>query len=267
MNTTLRNALALAGLAMTTQALAEVTFYEHEGFTGRSFAASKDVGDFGRFGFNDRASSVIVTSERWEVCEDARFSGRCTVLRPGRYASLAAMGLNDRISSVRTVNRNVGFDENRYAPAPVAAYDYRRRSNERVYEADVTSVRAVVGAPTQRCWVEREQVSNQGNRNIPGAIAGALIGGILGHQIGGGRGQDLATAGGAVAGGVVGSNVGRSGGGSSYQDVQRCENVASNAGPAYWDVTYNFRGTEHRMQMNTPPGKTVRVNEQGEPRA
>jgi hypothetical protein len=34
----------------------------------------------------------------------------------------------------------------------------------------------------------------------------------------------------------------------------------------YWDVTYNFRGYEHRVQTTSPPGTTVLVNEQGEPR-
>lgn len=265
MNKILRNALALASLAAAAPAIAQVTFYENEGFAGRSFTTTKQMNNFQRQGFNDRASSVIVTSERWEVCEDARFEGRCVVLRPGQYPSLAALGLNDRVSSVRGVSRNSRFDEGRYAPAPVAAYDYRRRRDERLFEADVTSVRAVVGKAEQRCWIEREQVQG-GDRNVGGAIAGAVIGGILGHQIGGGRGQDLATAGGAVAGGVVGSNVGRSGSSSYGQNVQRCENVGSQT-PSHYDVVYNFRGQEHRMQMNSPPGRTVTVNAQGEPRA
>lgn len=267
MNAILRNALAVAGLAAASPALAQVTFYENEGFGGRSFTTTKQMNNFQRQGFNDRASSVIVTSERWEVCEDARFEGRCVVLRPGQYPSLAALGLNDRVSSVRGVSRNSRFDDSRYAPAPVAAYDYRRRKEERLFQADVTSVRAVVGQAEQRCWIEREQVQGSSGRSTGGAIAGAVIGGILGHQIGGGRGQDLATAGGAVAGGVVGSNMGRSGGHSSYgQDVRRCESVGGQA-PSHYDVTYNFRGQEHRMQMNAPPGPTVTVNAQGEPRA
>jgi hypothetical protein len=32
-------------------------------------------------------------------------------------------------------------------------------------------------------------------------------------------------------------------------------------------VTYRFRGQENRMQMTTPPGATVTVNERGEPRS
>jgi uncharacterized protein YcfJ len=51
------------------------------------------------------------------------------------------------------------------------------------------------------------------------------------------------------------------------QDVQRCASVPSHARPEFWDVTYIFRGQEHRMQMTSPPGRTVTVNGKGEPRA
>ena len=268
MNARLKITLTLAAVTLATQALAQVTLYEHENFQGRSFTTTRQIGNLDRYGFNDRASSVVVTRNRWEVCDDIRFNGRCAVLRPGSYSSLAAMGLNDRVSSMRIVSSNARIDEQRYAPAPVAAPDYRRRNNERLYEADVTSVRAVVGPPEQRCWVEREQVAQErGQANVPGAIAGALIGGILGHQVGGGTGRDVATAGGLVAGAAIGANVNRDAGGqATTRDVQRCENVPSQARPQYWDVTYNFRGQEHRVQMTAPPGATVTVNEQGEPR-
>jgi uncharacterized protein YcfJ len=268
MNTILRNAMVVAGLAVITPVGAQVVFYEREGFDGRSFTAQRQINDFSRHGFNDRASSVVVMSDRWEVCEDAGFNGRCIVLRPGRYASLSSMGLNDRVSSVRIVNRNSRVNDDRYAPPPAPVYDNRRRGNERVYEAEVTSVRAVVvGASQQRCWIEREQVDQgRGDANVPGAVIGALLGGVLGHQVGGGRGKDVATAGGAIAGAVVGSQVGRDGRGHT-QDVQRCASAPGQNRPDYWDVTYNFRGQEHHVQMTTPPGSTVRVNQRGEPRA
>jgi uncharacterized protein YcfJ len=48
--------------------------------------------------------------------------------------------------------------------------------------------------------------------------------------------------------------------------VQRCESRPSQARPEFWDVTYNFRGQEHRVQMTAPPGQTVTVNRDGEPR-
>ena len=269
MNTALRNALAAAGLTLTTQAAAQIVFYENEGFQGRSFTTEQQVGNFQSYGFNDRASSAVVLRDRWEACEDARFGGRCVVLRPGRYPSLASLGMNDRISSVRLVKSDTRIDDRRYAPAPAPVYDNYRRNNERLYEANVTSVRAVVATPEQRCWIEHEQVSqDRGSANVPGAIVGALLGGVLGHQVGNGRGNDVATAGGAVAGGLIGANVGRDRGQQARtQDVQRCSNTPSQSKTEYWDVTYDFRGQEHRIQMTTAPGRTVTVNEQGEPRA
>ena len=251
--------------------VSQVTFYEHEGFSGRSFTTESAIPRLERTGFNDRASSVVVRGQRWEVCEDSRFRGRCVVLRRGQYPSLAAMGLNDRVSSVRAVSLNARIDDGRFAPPPVAVYDYGRRPNERLYQADITSVRAVVSGPAQRCWVEREQVvqDTRGQPTVPGALLGAVIGGILGHQVGGGSGRDAATAVGVVAGAAIGANTNRDSGGQQVvsQNVQRCTSAPSQSRPEYWDVTYNFRGIEHRVQMTTPPGASVTVNEQGEPRA
>jgi uncharacterized protein YcfJ len=44
---------------------------------------------------------------------------------------------------------------------------------------------------------------------VTGTVLGALAGGLIGHQIGGGKGKDLATVGGAVAGGVAGHKIQR----------------------------------------------------------
>jgi Beta/Gamma crystallin len=181
MKKTLKSALTVAILAVAAQAAAQVTFYERERFDGRSFTTEGRVGNFERYGFNDRASSVVVLRDRWETCADTRFEGRCVVLRPGRYPSLAAMGMNDRVSSVRPVERSLRVTDERYAPLPVPIYDNHRRPNERLYEAEVTSVRAVLGRPEQRCWVEREQVSAaqepRGDVNVGAAIVGAVLGG------------------------------------------------------------------------------------------
>lgn len=207
--------------------------------------------NFERYGFRGGASSVVVARTAWEVCEDVRFTGRCVVLRRGSYPSLAAMSLNDRVSSARIVGRNSRLDESRYAPLPAVAEDYRWRGDERLYEAKVTSLRAVFGPPERRCWIEHQQIVEErsGGANVPGAIAGAVIGGVLGYQVGGGRGNDIATAGGALAGAAVGANVGRAGGGQQLrtQEVERCAEVANDGPPDYWDVTYDFRGQEHRV--------------------
>ena len=261
---TIVTALGVAAIGCAAQAGAQVTFYEGSDFHGRSFTVNGVVENFDPLGFNDRARSAIVSGGSWQACEDAGFRGHCVVLQPGNYDSLSRMNLNHRISSVRPVDAQVGYA----APPPLAgppSYAYYQRPNEALYDAPVTSVHAVFGPPEQRCWIERQQVSGDNRPNVAGAVIGGVLGGVLGHQIGGGRGRDVATAGGAVAGAAIGANVGRDGG-TYDRDVQRCENVSTNGPPDYWDVTYNFRGTEHRVQLSAPPGPTIAVNANGEPR-
>lgn len=244
-----------------------ITFYERDGFQGQAFTADRAIEDFRRSGFNDRASSIDVSGGNWVACEDVRFAGRCVILQPGRYPSVAAMGLNDRISSVRRADANDRVSDSRTAPR--GAYDYRRRGGEQTFQATVTSVRAVVATPQQRCWVEREQISpDNASANIPAALAGAVIGGILGHQIGGGGGKDAATALGVLGGAALGANLGRDGSPQqpATQEVQRCDTPVAQARPDYWDVTYVFREREFHVQMVTPPGPTITVNSEGEPR-
>lgn len=126
MNRMLRNLLLAAGVLVAGTAAAQVTFYENDGFSGRSFTADRTIVNFDRLGFNDKASSAMVRGGAWEVCQDARFEGRCVVLRPGDYPSLSALGLNDRISSVREVDHYAARSD-RYAPRASNdnRYDYR----------------------------------------------------------------------------------------------------------------------------------------------
>jgi uncharacterized protein YcfJ len=269
---------AVSALAVAAHASAQVTFHENENFHGRTFTTQQRVANFQRSGFNDRASSVVVVGQRWQACEDHNMRGHCMVLRPGQYASLSAMGMNNRISSVRPLPANEYVAEYNYAPLPIVAQDFRRGRKERLYDAQVTSARAVGGTPAQRCWIEREQVAQQpqvqqqqAGLNIPGAAIGAVIGGILGHQVGGGSGQKIATVGGVLGGAALGAQYGRNDQQAQAvpltQDVRRCDNNAVQATPAYWDVTYRHDGIEHRVQMANPPGQTIIVNRKGEPRA
>lgn len=54
--------------------------------------------------------------------------------------------------------------------------------------------------------VEVQRAGNDPNR-VAGTAAGAVIGGLVGNQIGSGSGRRIATVGGAVAGGAIGRNV------------------------------------------------------------
>jgi uncharacterized protein YcfJ len=256
----------LVGVFLAPIASAQVTLYEQEGFHGRTFTANGPIYNLDKLGFNDRASSVIVDRGDWQVCEDADFRGRCIVLRPGQYPALRTMNMNNKISSLRRVAGGPSYSYAPPPPPPVPTpYPYYPHYGEHLYPANVVAVRAVMGPPEQRCWIEQQQVVAPAAPNIGGAILGGVLGGVIGHQIGGGRGNDVATAIGAVGGAAVGANVNR--GGQTYtQDVQRCSSVPGTGQVAYWDVTYVFRGLTHRAQLSFAPGATITVNTRGEPR-
>jgi outer membrane lipoprotein SlyB len=117
-----------------------------------------------------------------------------------------------------------------YAPAPAAtAYPSQQLAQAPVpasrqayaeEPAEPAPARAVVKSkPVQVAAAEPKWCSNCGNvesvRTIKqraegsglGAAGGAVIGGLLGNQIGGGTGRQLATVAGAVGGAVVGNQV------------------------------------------------------------
>lgn len=99
-----------------------------------------------------------------------------------------------------------------YAPAPAVAPVQQA-------PAPVAVVPVKESKPTQVAANERDWCSNCGNvesvRTITqraegsglGAAGGAVIGGLLGNQVGGGSGRTLATAAGAIGGAVVGNQV------------------------------------------------------------
>jgi uncharacterized protein YcfJ len=251
--------LALLALASALPAAAQVTFYERESFQGRSLTLQKDLADLERApSFHSSATSVVVVRDRWEVCDVPRFEGLCRVLRPGRYPTLEAMGLAGGISSSRMIPAGSPVADDRFAPAAWQVADYQRRNKELLYDADITSVRAVIGAPGQRCWLEQGPANGDGNEGgIVGGARGAVLGGILGHQpVGDGRAKD-----------ELGMNVARDRDGQpTYtRNVQPCDRTAR-VDPEYWDVRYAFRGREHQMQTASRPGPTLRVNASGEPR-
>jgi hypothetical protein len=96
----------------------QLILYEHDNFQGRSVRVNRDAGTLDFAGFNDRASSIVVNAGRWQVCSDAEFRGNCMVLRPGQYANLSAMGMNDRVTSLRLVGPRGRVQDDQYAPLP-----------------------------------------------------------------------------------------------------------------------------------------------------
>jgi len=56
---------------------------------------------------------------------------------------------------------------------------------------------------------------------VTGTAIGAAPGGLIGHQVGDGKGRDLATVGGAVAGGVAGHKIQRHRQDRTYREIVR----------------------------------------------
>jgi hypothetical protein len=71
-------------------------------FGGRDLQLTGDAAELGSRGFNNRASSVIVTAGTWELCSEPEFRGTCRRYAPGRYAELG-YEMTKEISSARLV--------------------------------------------------------------------------------------------------------------------------------------------------------------------
>lgn len=89
----------------------DITLFEDVDFRGRAVNLRETTDELTRFGFNDKASSILVRSGTWDVCTDAGFRGRCKTLGPGEYSSMP--GMNDAISSVRETGRGDGNNPGR----------------------------------------------------------------------------------------------------------------------------------------------------------
>ena len=99
----IRLVAAFALAACTSAASAEITLFERENYGGRTYTATQSVSDLSNVSFNDRASSVRIHGGSWQLCADSYFRGKCVTLASGEYPSLAQMGMNDRVSSLRDV--------------------------------------------------------------------------------------------------------------------------------------------------------------------
>ncbi|GGY28447.1 hypothetical protein GCM10008098_22020 [Rhodanobacter panaciterrae] len=75
--------------------------------------------------------------------------------------------------------------------------------------------------------VRVKHIDSKDNHRIIGTGIGAVAGGLLGHQVGGGKGKTLATVGGAVAGGYVGNRVQKNAQNKKayYTTERRCHDV------------------------------------------
>lgn len=119
-----------------------------------------------------------------------------------------------------------------------------------------TPVAQQVAVPRQVC--NTEAVITQAPKSGAGALMGALAGGAAGNAIGHGGGRAAATVIGLVGGAMIGDRI--EGPNNQVQNVQQCttqtfyENRAS-----YYNVVYEYQGTQYNAQMMNDPGPYVRL--------
>jgi uncharacterized protein YcfJ len=137
---------------------------------------------------------------------------------------------------------------------------------------DVEPLLRVVTVTTPQEVCRNEEVWNPApvRRSRTPLIAGGILGGVVGNQFGGGRGQDLLTIGGALLGASIGSDVAhRNNPASGYKSVQQIcaiEHVRHDEERIDgYRVTYRYAGRDFVTHTQTEPGSTIRVRVAVEP--
>ena len=160
------------------------------------------------------------------------------------------------------------------APAPQPAMvqatpaSYRAPAPQRQPEpsfarvVDVRPVEKTISTPRQQCFDEpvTETALARDKHQIIGTVGGALLGGILGHQVGDGRGKDVATVAGAAAGAFGGRMAQQQvqGGKTQTSTRQRCETIMENQVEVIgYDVRYELDGEISTVRMDYDPGKRI----------
>lgn len=148
----------------------------------------------------------------------------------------------------------------------IAGYKAMNPKPEFAEVLEVKPVTRTVKTPRQECHdvVVNERAPVRDTNRIAGTAIGAVAGGLLGHQIGGGTGRDLATVGGAVAGGYAGNQVQKN---MQEKDTvsrteTRCKTVhESHTRTIGYDVRYRLGKEERQVRMDHRPGSRIPVKD------
>lgn len=120
-----------------------------------------------------------------------------------------------------------------------------------------TPVMTQVAVPRQVC--SNQQVTTPGQKSGVGGIMGAIAGGAIGSNLGGGDGRLIASAVGLIGGAMLGDKL-EGAGASQTQNVQSCttQSFYETRTTAY-NVVYEFGGKQYTVQMPQDPGPTLRL--------
>lgn len=152
--------------------------------------------------------------------------------------------------------------------SPVALAGHKEKSAyARVVSVEPITKIIRVSSPRQECW--QEQVSHYEQpqqRSATPTIVGAVIGGLIGNELG--HHKDAKKAGvlvGSVLGGSIGRDIGRRNAGPGHQyytTEQRCEtyqNYHEEERIMGYHVGYKYKGDIYHTRTQNHPGDRIRI--------
>jgi len=131
------------------------------------------------------------------------------------------------------------------------------QSQEMARVVSSTPIVQQVTVPRQVC--SETQILVQQPRSGAGAVMGALAGGVLGNQVGGGSGRDVATAIGVIGGAILGDQLE-----GEPAPVARTANTCTQQISVEhrvvgYNVVYEYAGRQYTTQMNNDPGSQLSI--------
>lgn len=153
--------------------------------------------------------------------------------------------------------------------AAVASMNVFDRGPQYAQVVSSTPITETVKNPRKECRnvtvTHRRPVQDE-NR-IAGSVLGAVAGGVIGHQFGGGRGKDVATVVGALGGGYAGNQAqGAMQNNDTYTTTeQRCKMVYDKSEKTLgYDVTYKIGDQQGKIRMDKNPGSQIPLDNNGQ---
>lgn len=153
--------------------------------------------------------------------------------------------------------------------AAVAGLNVFERAPQYAEVVSAKPIKETVKTPHEQCRnvavTHRRPVQDE-NR-IAGSVLGAVAGGVIGHQFGGGRGRDVATVAGALGGGYAGNQIQ---GAMQDRDTttatqQRCKTVYEKSEKTLgYDVTYRIGEQQGKVRMPSDPGTRIPLDSNGQ---
>lgn len=153
--------------------------------------------------------------------------------------------------------------------ASIAGKKHHRQNHNFDDSAKVTHVEPLyttvrVATPQRECWDNHQHRSDYPQReSYTSTIAGGIVGGLLGHQLGGGNGKTVMTVSGTLLGGSVGRDLGyKQQHSDDYDRGETCrvtDRYFEEERADGYRVTYRYQGQSYTTRMDHHPGKRIPV--------